>query len=487
MIVFGMMLLIIFSLLFGLSTVFNIKTLSFEDKASLAKNLSRWVDRQISEMISSSSRLAKALQSWEALLDYEDDITKITDTLIQNKNIKENIPDRYQWLYDLGAKWIAHKDELVELLWSDRPRRYLIALMNTNEIRPNGGFFGSYAIVEFYRGKLTKYQVYDSYYAYHANTGVKLQLEPLYANLLGQDSINFISPNVYWWTREDAGNIKLLYERLFPGQIIDGVIMLKSDLFEFLLPEIRNKLIERQFVNASIDLIRGKVEGNKKEKYLSDIGSYLEQHKSTIINQLIINLPSLLQQQFIQVYVPNSSTSFQKFLATEWLEQMYKPEYIQVQHINKSYNKIDNFVTKRLSLQQIDSSIIQETTDSEIDTHELELKSGKLYDLYFFYTLNIPQSYFDQIYGLTKQFSIDLTQREKHILGMSYNRHNQIMLHLPEDMVVERVDGDIFCKSASKNDCYKIWDGKHHQIVTFDMLWFVNNGLKVVRVRMRKI
>jgi hypothetical protein len=54
-------------------------------------------------------------------------------------------------------------------------------------------------------------------------------------------------------------------------------------------------------------------------------------------------------------------------------------------------------------------------------------------------------------------------------------------------MVVERVDGDIFCKSTSKNDCYKIWDGKHHQIVTFDMLWFVNNGLKVVRVRMRKI
>jgi hypothetical protein len=93
--------------------------------------------------------------------------------------------------------------------------------------------------------------------------------------------------------------------------------MLKSDLFEFLLPEIRNKLIERQFVNASIDLIRGKVEGNKKERYLSDIGSYLEQHKSTIINQLIINLPSLLQQQFIQVYLPNSSTSFQEFLATE--------------------------------------------------------------------------------------------------------------------------------------------------------------------------
>jgi len=92
---------------------------------------------------------------------------------------------------------------------------------------------------------------------------------------------------------------------------------MKSDLFELLLPDIKNKLTERQFTNASIDLIRGKVEANKKEKYLSDIGSYLEQHKSELIDQIIINLPNLLEKHFIQVYLPKSSAPFQKFLVSQ--------------------------------------------------------------------------------------------------------------------------------------------------------------------------
>jgi len=101
--------------------------------------------------------------------------------------------------------------------------------------------------------------------------------------------------------------------------------------------------------------------------------------------------------------------------------------------------------------------------------------------------LSIPQSYVDQIFALTKQYNITLTQREQHILGLSYNRHNQIILHLPEDMIAEKVDGDLFCKSVEKKDCYRIIDGKYHQIVTFDMLGFVNNGLKVVRVKLKKL
>jgi len=81
-------------------------------------------------------------------------------------------------------------------------------------------------------------------------------LDANYQKVLGQQSINFISPNVYGFTPQDGGNIKILYEQLFPGQNIDGVIMIKSDLLEFLIPGLKAKLIERQFVNASIDLIR---------------------------------------------------------------------------------------------------------------------------------------------------------------------------------------------------------------------------------------
>jgi len=100
---------------------------------------------------------------------------------------------------------------------------------------------------------------------------VKLVLDEKYQEILGQQSINFISPNVYGFTDIDAGNIKILYEKLFPGQYLDGVIMVKSDLFEQLVPELRSKLIEWQFTNATVDLIRGANLPNKKQQYLTDI------------------------------------------------------------------------------------------------------------------------------------------------------------------------------------------------------------------------
>ncbi|MBP7007814.1 hypothetical protein KBB05_03730 [Patescibacteria group bacterium] len=44
------------------------------------------------------------------------------------------------------------------------------------------------------------------------------------------------------------------------------------------------------------------------------------------------------------------------------------------------------------------------------------LKRGEVVDLYLFYTLSIPQSIIDQIFALTKQYEIELTPREQHIL-----------------------------------------------------------------------
>lgn len=489
----------LFFIILWLNTLANFNKTSFQDKANIVKRITWGVDRQLSNMVQYSSHLLGVLQSGGAILDYPDEIQAIFDTLEHNQTIQKNVPEQYKDLYDFGLNWVKYKEEIIDLLGPDRPRSYLIALMNTNEVRPNGGFFGSYAIVKIYKGKLMQYEIFDSYYAYHQDTWVKLMLEKNYQYLLWQESINFISPNVYGWTSQDAGNIKLLYERLFRGQLLDGVILVKSDLLEDILPSIKSKLSEWQFVNACIDLIRWKVEANKKEKYLADIGSYLEDNKSEIISQIIKNIPTILKKDYIQVYLPKSSEEFQEFLAEQWLEKSYKPDAIQIQHVNKSFNKIDNMVSKKYILQDASARVITETMDTTISTKDLWLKGGQTYDLYLFYALNVPQTYLDQIYGLTKQFAIELTPRETHILWLSYNWHNQIILHLPEDMIFDGIDGEIFCKSLAatkstwtlssipKDRCYKVLEWKYNQIVSFDMIWFSNNDLRVVRVRLKKI
>jgi len=89
--------------------------------------------------------------------------------------------------------------------------------------------------------------------------------------------IGFIAGNKFGFSDIDGKNLKDLYELMFTktyemwkvqqtmqpdlyekllGQDIKGVSFVRSDMFEKLLPGFRNKVRERQFLNASIDLIR---------------------------------------------------------------------------------------------------------------------------------------------------------------------------------------------------------------------------------------
>jgi hypothetical protein len=493
-ILFGGFLCLLFLIFVWINKLKWLSNASVQEQTSVAQRLARGVDKQIGEFIRDAGKLYQVIQSGGAILDYQTELDNVFDTLASNKTIKDHVPEKYAGLYGFGQQRLPHKDDLLDLLGPDRVRTYLVALMNTSEARPNGWFFGSYAIIQLYRGKLVQYKVFDSYYAYYQSTGAKLVLDANYQKVLGQQSINFISPNVYGFTPQDGGNIKILYEQLFPGQNIDGVIMIKSDLLEFLIPGLKAKLIERQFVNASIDLIRWESLPNKKEKYLEDIGGFLEANMSELINQIIQNIWYIQNSQLVQVYLPKSSESFQEFLSKQKLSLVQNLDDIYVWQLNKSFNKIDKFVNKKFVLQDKNGRIINESNDTTMEMKEKkdEMKNGEVYELYFFYTLNVPQTYKDQIFSLTEQYDIELTQREQHILWLSYNRQNQIIVHLPSWLAFQDLDGEVFCgndeaKGKEKGKCYKVIEWKHNQIVTFDVLTFGNNVLRVVRMKVKKV
>ncbi len=57
----------------------------------------------------------------------------------------------------------SSRQALMRGLGADRPTRYLILFQNPAELRPSGGFPGTMALVDFDRGQLTSYQIFDGH------------------------------------------------------------------------------------------------------------------------------------------------------------------------------------------------------------------------------------------------------------------------------------------------------------------------------------
>ena len=62
----------------------------------------------------------------------------------------------------LNAAW-PMREEIFELLGKYQRFNYLVPLQNSNEARPNGGFFGSFAFISLSLGHLVDMQIIDSY------------------------------------------------------------------------------------------------------------------------------------------------------------------------------------------------------------------------------------------------------------------------------------------------------------------------------------
>lgn len=60
---------------------------------------------------------------------------------------------------------------------------------------------------------------------------------------------------------------------------------------------------EWQFMNASIDIIRGEDRGNKKELYIAEVLDYFFNNSTTIAKNLINNRDEVLNKRYIQIYL----------------------------------------------------------------------------------------------------------------------------------------------------------------------------------------
>lgn len=214
-------------------------------------------------------------------------------------------------------------------------------------------------------------EIIDAYYPDFIAYRTRLTAPAWTAPFLPDRKIGFIAGNKFGFSDIDGKNLKDLYEMMFSTtyemwkvektmqpelynkllhQNIKGVIFIRSDMLEHFFPNFTQKAQERQFLNASIDLIRKEVRGNKKELYIKEIKEYVGDQKSNILKSVVNRFDEIANKQYLTMYISNISTGLENVLSKHNLTNTFDPNYIYLRDTNVSYNKIDSFVLKHIQI-----------------------------------------------------------------------------------------------------------------------------------------
>lgn len=380
--------------------------------------------------------------------------------------------NKYKPFLETFGEMLNYKDDLFSLLWKDWQQKYMVVLQNTWEKRPNWWFFGSFALLTL---NWTKFdvEVIDSYKLLYLNPSAKVQTPSWASDIVPDSNFGFISSNKFGFTDMDGKNLKEIYEEVYPDQKIRWVIFVKSDYFEEIIPGFTEKLYEWQFVNASVDLIRGEDIINKKEIYLTEVNQFLQNQKIQILKNMIEKFTLLWDENHINAYFTDISDDFQKFLYSKWYINLYDTNKAYFWDKNIWFNKIDRFVKKTIFVEDELGNLIIDEFGDIIDVQKL---TPWKYNFKVVYDLNIPQSYIDLLNSLSEKYDIELTDREDVILWLRVYWDNEWMIYLPPNFKVSKVVGSpyehkIFQTTFSSNLKFAIKSTRNNvmRYVQFDV------------------
>lgn len=438
----------------------------------------RPIDKEVSKFLLTIDDLMKSYMSGDNILQTKTkEIDECFTYIQQNKDYLKKLGfGNYEAVMNLIGDLQKHKDELFDLLGKKEAQNYLVILQNTNEKRPNGWFFWSFAFIKVQWWHIKTLEIVDSYYpdfiAYQTRILAPARTSPF----LPDRKIWFIAGNKFWFSDIDGKNLKDLYELMFGktyvmwkvqqtmqpdlyekllNQNIRWIIFVRSDMFEKLLPGFRTKIWEWQFLNASIDLIRKEYRGNKKELYIQEVKKYFDTNKVTIARNVVNKFSEIANNQYLTMYLSNVTPQFDWLLAKNKLSNVFSPTNMYFRDMNASYNKVDSFVQKNISIQDSKGNAVRETDGDIITTDKLQ--TGQNYTITISYKFDIPWQYKDIIKGFEKKYDVTLSGREEAILALrpgTYNeewfglvkkrRETRSSIYLPQNINILNVTGDLY-------------------------------------------
>ena len=430
------------------------------------------IDPQLTQVLDRIYKIQTSYLSGDNIFRlHQQDIMYIL-TMVQTRyhNLIQYLPAQYKYLTDQLYDLSFHYDMIKTYLWSEQPKHYLVILQNTSEKRPNWGFFWSFALLTVDGWHITQFKVMDSYYPNHIDPDATVSAPAWASVFLPTLDMWFVSINKFGFTDLDGYHISQLYQKIFDKPIA-GVIFVRTDIFAYIIPDFAQKIRELQFMNATVDLRRKQKLPNKKEYYLKYITEYFALHQNEIIIRIIQNLQYIASQHWIQVYLTDRPQVLESRLKKNNLTTIYNTDTIYLRDNNIAYNKLDAFVTKHAELRDSSWQLVSQTSNDYLPIGSI---GTGVYDLTIYYHLNIPLSYKQHIRSLANQHHIDLTFRERHILGMTNTWDTRGMIYMPPWSTVISRQGDAyyfktFDTDFSHNIMYKVANTRNHssKSVTF--------------------
>lgn len=399
------------------------------------------IDRDLSEFLITMDTIVEDYIAGENILTTKtEEIEKVWEYAYNNKSYLASLWfDNYSPVLEFMADTWKYKDELFALLGKDTPQNYLVILQNSNEKRPNGWFFWSFAFIQVSQARIEHLQIVDSYFPDFIGRNASIVPPAWSQAFLPEKRVAFVAANWFGFTDIDGKNIKTLYEKIFnesydPKKVaevmepetfamlndknIKWVLFIETDLLERIVPSIKYKIWERQFVNAAVDIIRGESRSNKKELYIDEVNSFFTANTTTIAKHIINNFSEILNSQMMAVYLSNVSDQFNGLIQKRQLTNTYNPNTLYARDINDSYNKIDGFINKKIEIINSDGNLVLESDTDKLALNALE--DGD-YTMTITYNLYVPNMYKDIIEGFSEKYDIELGNRERIILWLMPN------------------------------------------------------------------
>lgn len=188
----------------------------------------------------------------------KDDINSINN-IISSVNIKF-IPKKYKEdilklknsIYNLNKnieKINEASSVFSSILGEDDKKRYLIVFQNSNEIRATGGFMGSYALVDFYKGEIVEYEVPEGG-IYDLKAGFFEFIKPPKPFNIMIPDWRIQDSNWFFDFEESAKTIDYFFENSARTSV-DGIIAINSNILKDLFTVIGD--IELEEYNITLD------------------------------------------------------------------------------------------------------------------------------------------------------------------------------------------------------------------------------------------
>ena len=246
---------------------------------------------------------------------------------------------------------------LKNILGADNPRKYVMIFQNNAEIRPTGGFIGSYARLDFYKGQIQQFYIDD---VYNIDGQLKVNVVPPRPIQKITGAWSFHDANWYFDFPSSALQLNLFYEATGHATL-DGVIALTPSLLEKVLTltgPIEVPEHQTTFTAANvIDILQFKVERdfdkeiNQPKTVVADLASRildkLKTMDATAWGKLASILLKSLAEKDVQFWFRDEAV--QEFVNNQGWAGAVSPaprDYLAVVNTNLNGYKTDRVIAQ---------------------------------------------------------------------------------------------------------------------------------------------